>query len=99
MIESMIERLLAEAGEEADGKAFCETETEKSKTKQHELSQKADMHQVAGLWGLWGKSLCPSELPCRLVSPLCMEPRVLRSLCRIVFSGLCMQPPTCQAML
>merc|ERR1719231_2019578 len=46
MIESMIERLLAEAGEEADGKAFCEIETEKSKTKQHELSQRADMHQV-----------------------------------------------------
>ena len=46
MIESMIERLLAEAGEEADGKAFCETETEKSKTKQHELTQSADMHQV-----------------------------------------------------
>jgi len=46
MIESMIERLLAEAGEEADGKAFCETETEKSKTKQHELTQRADMHQV-----------------------------------------------------
>jgi len=46
MIEAMIERLLAEAGEEADGKAFCETETEKSRTKQSELSQKADMHQV-----------------------------------------------------
>jgi hypothetical protein len=46
MIESMVERLLAEAGEEADGKAFCETETEKSRTKQRELSQKADMHQV-----------------------------------------------------
>merc|ERR1719271_1076047 len=46
MIESMIERLLAESGEEAEGKAFCETETEKSKTKQHELTQSADMHQV-----------------------------------------------------
>merc|ERR1719440_2184366 len=34
MIEGMIERLLAEAGEEADAKAFCDTEIDKSRQKQ-----------------------------------------------------------------
>merc|ERR1719201_1946312 len=46
MIEAMIERLLAEAGEEADAKAFCDTEIDKSRSKQSELSARLDMVQV-----------------------------------------------------
>merc|ERR1719316_1592859 len=46
MIEAMIERLLAEAGEEADAKAFCDTEIEKSRQKQSDLTARLDMVQV-----------------------------------------------------
>merc|ERR1719265_156566 len=46
LIEGMIDRLMKEAAEESDAKAFCDTETEKSRTKQSELSAKVDMHSV-----------------------------------------------------
>merc|ERR1719355_288413 len=46
MIEGMIDRLMKEAAEESDAKAFCDTEIEKSRTKQRELSSKVDMHSV-----------------------------------------------------
>merc|ERR1719316_486295 len=46
LIESMIARLEKQAAEEADAKAFCDTETEKSKAKQAELTAKSDKSQV-----------------------------------------------------
>merc|ERR1719387_2957945 len=46
MIEGMIDKLMKEAAEESDAKAFCDTEIEKSRAKQKELSSKADMHSV-----------------------------------------------------
>merc|ERR1719395_216040 len=46
LIESMIDRLEKEAAEEADAKAFCDTETSKSKAKQADLTAKLDMHAV-----------------------------------------------------
>jgi hypothetical protein len=46
LIESMIDRLMKEAAEEADQKMFCDTEIEKSRAKQKELSSKVDMHTV-----------------------------------------------------
>merc|ERR1719456_604941 len=46
MIEGMIDKLMKEAAEESDAKAFCDTEIEKSRAKQKELSSKADMHAV-----------------------------------------------------
>merc|ERR1719333_1883980 len=42
----MIDRLEKEAAEEADAKAFCDTETSKSKAKQADLMSKLDMHGV-----------------------------------------------------
>merc|ERR1719199_932307 len=42
----MIDRLMKEAAEEADQKMFCDTEIEKSRAKQKELSSKVDMHTV-----------------------------------------------------
>merc|ERR1719460_2569181 len=42
----MIDRLEKEAAEEADAKAFCDTETSKSKAKQADLTAKLDMHAV-----------------------------------------------------
>ena len=46
LIESMINRLEEEAAQEADAKAFCDTETSKSKAKQADLTAKMDMHAV-----------------------------------------------------
>merc|ERR1719359_1999106 len=46
LIEAMIDRLQKEAAEEADAKAFCDTETSKSKAKQADLTSKLDMHAV-----------------------------------------------------
>merc|ERR1719353_1259168 len=46
LIESMIARLEKQAAEEADAKAFCDTETSKSKAKQAALTAKSDMHAV-----------------------------------------------------
>merc|ERR1719359_1070264 len=46
LIESMIDRLMKEAAEEADQKMFCDTEIAKSRSKQKELSSKVDMHSV-----------------------------------------------------
>merc|ERR1719331_965395 len=46
LIESMIDRLEKEAAEEADAKAFCDTETSKSKAKQADLTAKSDKSQV-----------------------------------------------------
>merc|ERR1719316_2499605 len=46
LIEAMIDRLEKEAAEEADAKAFCDTETSKSKAKQADLTSKLDMHGV-----------------------------------------------------
>merc|ERR1719353_956878 len=46
LIESMIDRLMKEAAEEEDQKMFCDTEIEKSRAKQKELSSKVDMHSV-----------------------------------------------------
>merc|ERR1719460_1878459 len=46
LIESMIARLEKQAAEEADSKAFCDTETSKSKAKQADLTAKSDKSQV-----------------------------------------------------
>jgi hypothetical protein len=46
LIESMVARLMEEAGQEADAKAFCDTETAKSKAKQEELTAAVDQHAV-----------------------------------------------------
>jgi chromosome segregation ATPase len=46
LIESMIMRLEKQAAEEAEAKAFCDTETEKSKAKQADLTAKSDKSQV-----------------------------------------------------
>merc|ERR1719424_1102730 len=46
LIEGMIDRLMKEAAEESDAKAFCDVEMDKSRTKQSELSAKVDMHAV-----------------------------------------------------
>merc|ERR1719327_741335 len=46
LIESMIMRLEKQAAEEAEAKAFCDTETEKSKAKQAELTANSDKSQV-----------------------------------------------------
>merc|ERR1719375_279740 len=44
LIESMIDRLMKEAAEEADQKMFCDTEISKSRAKQKDLAAKVDMH-------------------------------------------------------
>jgi len=46
LIEGMIDKLMKEAAEESDAKAFCDVEMEKSRTKQRELAAKVDMHAV-----------------------------------------------------
>jgi hypothetical protein len=46
LIESMVNRLLEEAGEEAEKKAFCDEETRKSSAKQAELTAAVDQHAV-----------------------------------------------------
>merc|ERR1719359_1196741 len=46
LIESMIDRLMREAAEESDQKAFCDTELAKSRSKQKDLASRVDMHSV-----------------------------------------------------
>merc|ERR1719440_220437 len=46
LIEDMITRLEKQAAEEAEAKAFCDTETSESKAKQAELTAKSDKSQV-----------------------------------------------------
>jgi len=46
LIEAMIDRLTKEAAQEADAKAFCDTENSKSKAKQADLMAKLDKHAV-----------------------------------------------------
>jgi chromosome segregation ATPase len=46
LIESMIDRLMREAAEESDQKAFCDSEMAKSRGKQKDLAARADMHTV-----------------------------------------------------
>jgi len=62
MIESMIDRLMKEAAEESDAKAFCDTEIEKSRTKQKELSSKSDMHSVRIEKGAAAKAKLASQI-------------------------------------
>jgi len=62
MIESMVARLLKEAGEEADAKGFCDTEIEKSRAKQSDLAAKVDMHSVRIEKGAAGKAKLESEI-------------------------------------
>merc|ERR1719262_904974 len=62
MIEAMIDRLMKEAAEESDAKAFCDTEIEKSRTKQKELSSKADMHSVRIEKGAAAKAKLASQI-------------------------------------
>merc|ERR1719331_3596011 len=42
----MIDRLMREAAQESDQKAFCDTELAKSRSKQKDLAARADMHTV-----------------------------------------------------
>merc|ERR1719359_2548980 len=62
MIESMIDRLMKEAAEGSDAKAFCDTEIEKSRTKQKELSSKSDMHSVRIEKGAAAKAKLASQI-------------------------------------
>merc|ERR1719359_2643598 len=62
MIEAMIDRLMKEAAEESDAKAFCDTEIEKSRAKQKELSSKADMHSVRIEKGAAAKAKLESQI-------------------------------------
>merc|ERR1719331_452139 len=62
LIESMIDRLMKEAAEEADQKMFCDTEIEKSRAKQKELSSKADMHSVRIEKGAAAKAKLESQI-------------------------------------
>jgi len=62
MIEAMIDRLMKEAAEESDAKAFCDTEIEKSRTKQKELSSKSDMHSVRIEKGAAAKAKLASQI-------------------------------------
>merc|ERR1719181_287902 len=62
MIESMIDRLMKEAAEESDAKSFCDTEIEKSRAKQKELSSKADMHSVRIEKGAAAKAKLASQI-------------------------------------
>jgi chromosome segregation ATPase len=62
MIEGMIDRLMKEAAEESDAKAFCDVEMDKSRTKQAELSAKVDMHTVRIEKGESGKAKLKSAI-------------------------------------
>merc|ERR1719359_2363310 len=58
----MIDRLMKEAAEESDAKAFCDTEISKSRTKQRELSSKVDMHSVRIEKGAAAKAKLESQI-------------------------------------
>jgi chromosome segregation ATPase len=62
MVEGMIDKLMKEAAEESDAKAFCDTEIEKSRAKQKELSSKADMHSVRIEKGAAAKAKLESQI-------------------------------------
>merc|ERR1719247_1694425 len=46
LIEGMIDKLMKAAAEEAEAKAFCDTEMAKSKARSKKLTSSADMHSV-----------------------------------------------------
>jgi len=62
LIESMIARLEEEAAAEADAKAFCDTETEKSKAKQADLTARADQHAARIEKAAAGKAELESQI-------------------------------------
>jgi len=62
LIESMIDRLMKEAAEEADQKMFCDTEMAKSRSKQKDLAAKVDMHSVRIEKGEAGKAKLAEQI-------------------------------------
>merc|ERR1719324_1806496 len=62
LIETMIDRLMKEAAEEADQKQFCDTEIAKSRVKQKDLASKVDMHSVRIEKGEAGKAKLAEQI-------------------------------------